>query len=200
MALWEAIADAGTMVGFEAGAVLVSHGDTGTHCYAIIEGEVAVTVTTRQGSTVALRREGPGAVIGDLAALDSGSRTATVIARSPVRAVALTGPEFQSLLLQNPELALIELRRLAAQVTSLTDRIVVQGEELASRVGRMLLTNLDETGDPAFRSTRQELADWVGASREAVTRSLKDLERQGLVRLGRGVVEIVDQQGLSRLG
>ena len=115
MALWDAIADAGTMVGFEAGAVLVSHGDTGTHCYAIIDGEVAVTVTTRQGSTVALRREGPGAVIGDLAALDSGSRTATVIARSPVRAVALTGPEFQSLLLQNPELALVELRRLAAR-------------------------------------------------------------------------------------
>ncbi len=200
MTLWDAIAGSGTTVTFDPGEVLVRLGDTGTYCYAIVEGEVVVTAVTKQGSTVVLRRQGPGSVIGDLAALEGGPRSATVIARSPVRAIALSGTEFQSLMRADPELALGELRRLALQVTTLTERIVVRGDELQSRVAQILLANMDESGDPAFRSTRQELADWVGATREAVSRALKELEREGLVRLGRGFVEVVDRGGLSALG
>lgn len=199
MTLWQAITGRGTMVTFDPGDVLVRHGDDETHCYAIVEGDLVVTATTRQGSTVVLRRQGPGSVIGDLAALEGGPRSATVVARSAVRAIALSGTEFQSLMREDPELALSELRRLALQVTSLTERIVVRGDELRSRVAQILLASLDETGDPAFRATRQELADWVGATREAVTRALKELERQGLVRLGRSLVEVADRQGLSEL-
>lgn len=191
---------AGTMVSFQPGAYLVRYGEVGSHCYAIVEGEVVVTATTKQGSTVVLRREGPGSVIGDLAALDGGLRSATVIARSEVRAVALSAPEFQSLLRDDPDLALSELQRLAAQVTSLTERILIRGEDLQSRISQILLVNMDASGDPAFRSTRQELADWVGATREAVSRSLKEMEQRGLVRLGRGMVEVLDRDGLTRLG
>lgn len=200
MTLWAAITEAGTAVRFEPGEALVRHGERGTSCYAVIEGEVIVTATSRQGSTVVLRRQGPGAVIGDLAALEGGSRSATVVARTSVNALALTEEQFRSLISENPELALNEMRRLALQVTSLTERILVRGDELQSRIAQILLANVDETGDQSFRSTRQELADWVGATREAVTRALKDLERLELLRLSRGAVEIIDRDRLSALG
>lgn len=125
MTLWAAITEAGTAVTFEAGEALVRHGEPETSCYAVIEGEVIVTATSKQGSTVVLRRQGPGAVIGDLAALDGGSRSATVVARTSVKALALTEEQFRSLISQNPELALNQMRRLALQVTSLTERILV---------------------------------------------------------------------------
>lgn len=200
MTLWTAITEAGTAVTFEPGEALVRHGEHDTSCYAVIDGEVIVTATSKQGSTVVLRRQGPGAVIGDLAALDGGQRSATVVARTPVRALALTEEQFRSLISEDSELALNELRRLAAQVTSLTARILIRGEELQSRIAQILLANIDETGDQTFRSTRQELADWVGATREAVTRTLNDLERLGLLRLSRGAVEVLDRSGLSALG
>ena len=59
------------------------------------------------------------------------------------------------------------------------------------RVMQLLETNADESGNPVFRSTREELAGWVGATREAVIRTLRELEAEGRVALRRGAVELV---------
>lgn len=147
-----------------------------------------------------LGRRGPGTIIGELTALEPGRRSATVVARSPVRAIVLTGRELEQLLRDEPDLALAELRRLAYELKSLTERFTVRGDELLSRLARLLVTHADETGEMTFHSTRQELADWIGATREAAIRALKTLEHAGLVHLTRGAVEIVDREGLGRLG
>lgn len=183
----------------EGGTTLVRHGEVGTHCYAILQGEVVVTATTIQGTTVVLGRRGPGSVIGELAALDAEPRSATVTADGPVEAVALSADAFESLLRERPELAIAEIRRLGRQLRVLSERYVIRGEELRTRVVGLLLTNLDETGETTLRSTRQELADWIGATREAVTRALRRLEDAGLITLGRGTVTVVDRPSLDRL-
>ncbi|MDH3299994.1 MAG: Crp/Fnr family transcriptional regulator [Acidimicrobiia bacterium] len=200
MVLWDAVSQLGTTVEFAPGSPLVHHGDNGSHCYAILEGEVLVTTTTRQGTRVVLGRRGPGTIIGELSALDPGGRSATVEARNAVRAVVLTARELEQLLRDDPDLALHELRRLAREVRSLTERYTVRGDELRGRVAQLLSTHAGETGEPRLRSTRQELADWVGATREAVIRTLKELERSGVIRLSRGAVEIVEPESLRRLG
>jgi CRP-like cAMP-binding protein len=51
---------------------------------------------------------------------------------------------------------------------------------------------VEETGEMTFRSTREELASWVGATREATARMLQKMQADGVVRLSRGSVEIVD--------
>lgn len=199
-ALWSAIADRGRTVRVEDGTPMLQQGEIGRHCYAVVAGEVAITTTTGSGATVVLARRGPGTLIGEFAALDGAPRSATATARGPVTAVVLTAPELESLLRERPDLAIRELRRLSRQLRSLTERFALRGEELRVRLASLLLTHLEVTGDPAMRSTRQELADWVGATREAVTRSLRQLEDDGLVELGRSVVRVVDRAGLSRRG
>ena len=183
-----------------AGTPLLRHGESGTHCYAVLAGEVLVSTTTSQGATVVLGRRGPGSVIGEFAALDAAPRSATVTARTEVTAVALTAAELEALLRGQPDLAISELRRLSRQLRTLSERYALRNEELRARVVNLLLTHLDETGQDTICSTRQELADWVGVTREAVTRTLRRLEEQGLVALGRSTVTVVDPAGLSRLG
>ena len=59
-----------------------------------------------------------------------------------------------------------------------------------------LLEMADRFGPRGLRLTQEELAGWVGASREAVARSLRQLRSAGVVRTGRQVVDVIDVIGL----
>ncbi len=191
MGIWEAVAERGTEIEFAPGEVLLHHGDTSGHCYAIRDGEVLVTATSSQGATVVLGRRGAGTVIGEMAALDGAPRSATVRARTQVAAVVLTADQFEALIREQPDLAVDQIRRLSRQLRDLTERFSVRGEELRMRVLQLLETNAEMFGDPVFRSTREELAGWVGATREAVIRALKELVDDGVVAMRRGAVELL---------
>ncbi|NOX30195.1 MAG: Crp/Fnr family transcriptional regulator [Actinobacteria bacterium] len=200
MSMWDAIASRGTEVTFAAGDVLLRHGDLGRHCYAIREGLVLVTATSSQGSTVVLGRRGPGSVLGELAALEGAPRSATVRATTDVTAIVLQANDLEDLLREEPELAIAEVRRLSRQLRALTERYAMRSEELRTRLASLLVTHAVETDDPVFRSTREELAGWIGATREATIRALRDLENQGSISLRRGAVEIVDEDQLRSFG
>jgi CRP-like cAMP-binding protein len=191
-AMGDAIASHGRVVRFAVGDILIRQGEAGTHCYAIRSGEVLVSATTSAGSTVVLGRRGAGAVIGEMAALDPAPRSATVTARTDLVAVMLTAGELEELLLDQPALAVAELKRLVLQLRSLTERYAVGGATLRTRIVTLLETHRAETGVASLRSTRSELAGWLGASREAVSRVLHDLETDGVVHLTRKSVALVE--------
>ena len=189
--MWESVVGQGTSVRFAPGDALLHHGDASQHCYAIRSGECIVTATTTQGFTVVLGRRGPGDLVGELAALGRAPRTATVRARTEVDAVALSAGGLAELFRSDPEVALTWTRWLAREYRHLTERYAGRSEDLRTRLLQLLATNAETTGDPVFRSTRDELAGWVGATREAVTRALRELESDGLVTLSRGGVRLV---------
>ncbi|MFK8025379.1 MAG: Crp/Fnr family transcriptional regulator [Ilumatobacter sp.] len=182
---------------FSAGEVLMHVGDTDRSCYFIVSGEVIATSVSTQGSTVVLSRRTAGSLVGDLAALDGAPRSATITARSEVVVRVVSWQQMEALLIEHPAWAVSMLRDLATQFRALTERFALLSEDLRSRVVEVLTIHAAETGDPAFRSSRQELAGWVGATREATTRVLRQLEAEGLVRLGRGMVTVVDQRSLE---
>jgi CRP-like cAMP-binding protein len=189
--MWEAAITRGREVHFAAGEALIHHGDAARHCYVIRSGEVLVTATTSRGATVVIARRGPGSIVGELGALDGAQRTATVRAISDVLAVVLSEADLEGLLRDHPDFAVAEVRRLSRQLRELTERYSARNEELNMRVVKLLRTHTEATGDPVFRSTREELAGWVGATREAVTRALTELAAEGVVELGRGSVELL---------
>ena len=189
--MWEAAIARGREVTFAAGDVLIHHGDAARHCYVIRSGVVLVTATTSRGATVVIARRGPGSIVGELGALDGAPRTATVRAITDVKAVVLSEGDLEGLLRDHPDFAVAEVRRLSRQLRELTERYAVRSEELNMRVVQLLRTHTEATGDPMFRSTREELAGWVGATREAVTRALGELASDGVVELGRGSVKLL---------
>ena len=96
-----------------AGHVLARQGSLGAEFFIVIDGYVDVV---RSGSSVATR--GPGSPLGEIALLDARPRTATLIARTPVRARVASQRDFSGLLAEVPEIShrlrAIMLERLAA--------------------------------------------------------------------------------------
>jgi CRP/FNR family cyclic AMP-dependent transcriptional regulator len=115
------IAGLAEQVRFGAGRTVVQNGSRGTGFYVIVEGEVKVTAGY---SNRAFARLGPGDFFGELALLDGGPRTASVVAQTPLVTIRIARPEFRKLLRSEPDVALKileELSRRLRTVRSATD-------------------------------------------------------------------------------
>lgn len=106
-----AVADAAKEVTFEAGREICREGQTGVGLHVILEGETKVQIGGRTR-----RRMGAGAFFGEIALLDGGPRSATVIAETPVRTLSLTSWQFKGILKQQPGLALKMLAEMSRRL------------------------------------------------------------------------------------
>ena len=98
-----------------AGKELTTEGTPGQEFLIILDG---TAVATRNGKTV--HRFGPGDYLGEIALLDPGERTATVIAESPMTIAVVSPNEFGDMLDEVPALAHKVMRGLARQIRELT--------------------------------------------------------------------------------
>lgn len=105
------IASAGDERTVDAGHVLVDQGAVGREAFIILDGTAAVK---RANRTVA--KLGPGDSVGELALLDRGPRTATVVAETPMSVFVLGSREFSGILAEVPGLAQKMLAALAGRV------------------------------------------------------------------------------------
>ena len=105
------IASAGDEQEVTPGRVLVEQGDTGREAFVIMEGTAAVKRANRKVATL-----GPGECVGELALLDRGPRTATVVAETPMTVFVIGSREFSAVLEEVPGLAHKMLAALAGRV------------------------------------------------------------------------------------
>ncbi len=179
--------------------VLFHEGDPGDTLHLIADGHVAVRVTTPMGDVATLRVIGPGGYVGELAVISPAPRNATVIALDPVETLSLSRPTFDDLRQRHPKVdqmvldgAVAEVRRLATQ---LLEAMYVP---VTSRVLRRLLGLADLYGT-TIPLTQDDLAGLAGTSRKTVNEVLGDAQEQGVIRLARGRVDVVDLPRLREL-
>jgi CRP/FNR family cyclic AMP-dependent transcriptional regulator len=107
-------------VHFPVDDVICKEGETGVGLHIVVEGETKVQIGGRTR-----RRLGPGSFFGEIALLDGGPRTATVIAETPVTTLSIPAWSFKAVIKSQPSLALKMLeevcRRLRANESSLTN-------------------------------------------------------------------------------
>lgn len=109
----DAIAGISKAVNHDAGRTICKEGETGAAFHVIVEGETKVQVGGRTR-----RRLGPGAFFGEIALLDGGPRSATVIAETPVRTLSVPVFSFRSLLRADPSLAMKLLEEVCRRMRS----------------------------------------------------------------------------------
>jgi CRP/FNR family cyclic AMP-dependent transcriptional regulator len=110
------VAAATIEVQVEVGKVLVREGDPGHECFVILDGTATVT---RKGDDIATL--GAGDVVGELAPLTGGNRTATVTADTAMDVLVIGQREFAGLLDEVPGLAVRVLQNLAHRMVELEE-------------------------------------------------------------------------------
>ena len=105
------LADASGEQVFGAGQVIVKQGQVGNGLYIVLAGEVRIVAGDDE-----LTRLGPGEIIGELSVIDQQPRTASAIATSETRCLALASWDLIAMLEQDPGLAMNLLRELAGRL------------------------------------------------------------------------------------
>lgn len=167
--------------------ILVSEGDPSEMFYLIQKGQVKVFISDEKGKEVLLSLQGPGEYFGEIAIIDKAPRSASVMTMEACQIAVVSKQEFERCLAEHPALAMVLIRNLVKYVRALTDQ--VKGLALLDVYGRIAHTlkklAKEQHGELVIeqRPTHQDIANMVGASREMVSRILKDLSTGGYIRI-----------------
>jgi CRP-like cAMP-binding protein len=110
------IAYTAEVVHFEPGEIIVEQGDPADAVYIVAEGEAEVWLTALDGHTVRLRTVGRHSLLGEIAVLCNGRRTATVQAKDRVVTLKIAAQVFLDLLKQSPEIGMQVMKILAERL------------------------------------------------------------------------------------
>ncbi|WP_374591997.1 Crp/Fnr family transcriptional regulator [Aquabacterium sp.] len=181
----ESVAEAVVKRRFRRGEIIVERGQKSNALYILLTGRARVVAADARGREVILAVLQPGDYLGEMSLIDNEPHSATVRAEVQTDVLMLGRAEFARCLPENSSLSYAIMRGLVSRLRN-ADR---QIESLAlldvyGRVARALLDMAaDDSGQRVIRGkvSRQDLAKHVGASREMVSRVMKDLEERGLV-------------------
>jgi CRP/FNR family transcriptional regulator, cyclic AMP receptor protein len=171
--------------------------------YIILSGRVKVLIPDEEGHEVILAMLGPHDFFGEMGLLDDQVRSASVETLEPCETLRLSKPAFTNILKDNFDLAMLIMRSLVKRLREADRKI----ESLAlidvyGRVARLLLEIAVHTGDGKWvvehAPPKQEIARMIGASREMVSRVVKDLQRKGLIRAEKRRIYVLDKQSMQR--
>jgi CRP/FNR family transcriptional regulator, cyclic AMP receptor protein len=191
---------------YAARELIIGHKDESFDVLFLLSGLARVSIYAPTGRQVSFRDIRPGAIFGELAAIDGRARSASVECIEPGTAAIMPQKAFVQALGEHPVFMMAVMRHLTEQVRNLTAR-VFEFSTLAvrNRVQAELL-RLAGTPPPHVNEvilspapTHAEIASRVSTHREAVTRELRWLEEQGvIVKRGR-TLRIADLDKLRRL-
>jgi CRP-like cAMP-binding protein len=195
------IATFGTYQTLIAGDILFEQGDEGDTLYRIESGALEVSVLSSEGRKLFLELMLPGEFVGEIALLDPGTRTATITAREDTKLLRIARSDLVKANEANPQigldLAAIAARRLRWISQQLHEQVFLP---LPARLARKILHLVHEDDASAtLRMSQNELADFVGATREAVSKTLKGWELDEVIVLGRQKLTIRDREALYAL-
>lgn len=188
------------VIDLPAGQVVFRGGDECRDYLLVIDGCVRVQMTAESGREIVLYRvdSGQSCVLTTVCLLASEPYAAEGIAETPVRAVAVPASIFREHLGKSAALREFVFASYGARIT---DLLVLVEEVAFGRLDIRLARFLSDRAGPggAVIATHQMLAQELGTAREVISRQLKEFERRGLVRVGRGRVDIADAAGLAQL-
>ncbi|KAA2258140.1 Crp/Fnr family transcriptional regulator [Solihabitans fulvus] len=192
---------------FRPRAVIFHQSEKSEHVVVLLRGHVRVDISSRRPSEVMVAVRGPGDVLGELAAVDGRSRSATLRAVDQVEALIVSAARFSALCRSQPRIAWVLLEVVVGRLRE-TDRQRVDfgGGTAAQRVHALLLELAVRHGvvtssgiDIVTRASQQELAAMAATSRESMARVLRDLRERGLVSTRRHHIVIHQLTELRRL-
>ena len=191
---------------FPQGHSLFHEGQVSDKVMFLLSGRVKIASISEDGKERVLAFRGPGEVLGELSAIDGRPRSATVITVDPVEALVVPARDFRLFLEKTPRMMFFLLQRLIGRlreadrkrvefgVTDTIGRVAARLVELSERYGKMT----SEGVRIDLPITQEELASWVGSSREGVNKALHTLKSLRWVETERRSITVLDMDALKR--
>jgi CRP-like cAMP-binding protein len=191
---------------FRRGETVFHVGDPGDALFIVMSGSIKITLPADTGDEAILATLRPGDFFGELALLDGAPRSATAIAIEATETYILPRERFRDLIATEPVMREALLATLAAEVRRLTHHVEelhfldITGR-LASRLSRLA----NESGattlpDGSIRLagplTQGDLAAMIGCTRQSVNKLLGMFTDDGLIRLERDRIVVLNLDGL----
>jgi CRP/FNR family cyclic AMP-dependent transcriptional regulator len=156
-----------------------------------------VVISDDQGREVILGTMGSQEYFGEMGILDDQPRSASVYTQEPCEMLRLSKAGFMSCLKENSEVAMLVIRNLVKRLREADRKIESLAlVDVSGRVARLLMDMAQDVDGRLVvprMPAKQEIARMIGASREMVSRVVKDLEQRGLIRTERRSAIIIDR-------
>jgi CRP-like cAMP-binding protein len=190
---------------FRRGQPLFHQGDPGDALYVIVDGSVAVVVSSENGDRMVLTTLHPPDVLGEIALLDGGRRSASAEAVEETVTLMLSRAAFLDLMKEHPALVDSLLRALGTLVRRLSEQASdFVFLDLPGRVAKVLLRLAEDAGPYVagvpveVAVTQGRLAEMAGGSRQSVNQILQTFQQRGLLELQGRRVLIAKPDALRR--
>lgn len=176
------LARRGTLRRYRKGTLLIQEGDFSDTLFIVLSGRVKAFSIDDRDREITYGTYGPGEYLGEMS-LDGGPRSASVITLEATSCVVVPRATLRDHITAHPDFAFELIKRVIRRARLATDS--ARNLALLDVYGRLIrVLNTLAEGDPrriAVRPTHQELANRVGASREMISKLMKDLQRGGYV-------------------
>ncbi len=174
--------------------LVMCEGDESDSLYIVLLGKVKVFLSDEEGKEITLNIQGEGEYFGELAMLDEAPRSASVMTTEVTKLAVISKKSFDECMKNNPDIAMKVMRGLARRLRELTENVrSLALMDVYGRVARLLLEMAEEKEGKKVifqRLTQRDIASMVGASREMVSRILRDLSVGGYITIERKIITI----------
>lgn len=178
----------------------------GSEVYFIVEGALQVVNYSPAGREVSFAQVPAGGYIGEMSAIDSKTRSATVVALEGTVLASIMSETFKSLLLDYPKIALVVLQNLAAMVRAADERIMDLStlsaiNRVQSEILRLAVPDQDNNNLVVISPlmTHSDIAARASTTRETVSRVLSNLTRIRIVERAKTSLRVLDVGRLTNM-
>jgi CRP/FNR family cyclic AMP-dependent transcriptional regulator len=166
---------------------VMAGGDATDSLYIVLSGRLKVMMSDADGKEVILCILGPGEFFGEMGLIDDAPRSASVVAIESCELLSIAKRDFKKCLADNFEMTMAVMRGLVRRLREADRKIgSLALLDVYGRVARLLLDmseNVEGEKIVTKRLPKQDIAKMIGASREMVSRVMKDLQMGGYIEV-----------------
>jgi CRP/FNR family cyclic AMP-dependent transcriptional regulator len=169
------------------GTAIMREGDPTDFLYIVVSGRLKVMMGEADGKETILSILGPGEFFGEMGLIDDEPRSASVVTIEPCELLSITKRDFKKCLAENFEMSMAVMRGLVRRLREADRKIgSLALLDVYGRVARLLLDMSEVVNGQKMvtkRLPKQDIAKMIGASREMVSRVMKDLQMGGYIEV-----------------
>lgn len=188
---------------YKRGQIIFYEGNPAFALYCISKGRVKIYKMLKNGEQKVIRILIPGELLGYRSLLADEPYAATAEAIEHTVICAIPKDTFIKVLRQSPDLALKFLAKMAVELRTSEDQIIILKEFSArQRTAQLLISLIDNPNkpNPVIKGilSRNEMAQMIGVMQETFSRTLHYFLNQGIIEISRSDISIIDLKGLNK--